>query len=100
MTEQSTYMPPSYTQQEIDDLASFIQARVKPLRDAADYGSEERRAFEGILWLTPYMRGIASWEIDSSKSPSTVFHCLAVIARQWDDHPDFQPSWAAGYERS
>lgn len=46
MTEQSAYTPPPhFTQQEIDDLAAFIKARVEPLRHKADYRSEEFKVF-------------------------------------------------------
>lgn len=101
MTEQSTYTPPPhFTQQEIDALVSFIQARVKPLRHTADYRSEEFKAFQGILTVAPYMKGIAAAEIRGGVDPSIMFHCLALIANQWDDHPDFQPSWRPDYARS
>ena len=101
MTEQSTYRPPPpFTQQEIDDLVSFIQDRVKPLRDAAGHRSEDFKAFQGILSLVPFMKGVAMAEIQSGHDPSTIFHALRQIADQWDDHPDFQPSWAVDYERS
>lgn len=77
----------------MDELVSFLQARVKPLRDAARHRSEEQMAFQGLLDLSAYMKGSAEWELEQGKSPSMQFHYLAVIARQWHAHPDFQLSW-------
>jgi hypothetical protein len=105
MTEQSTYTPqPPFTQQEIDDLVSFIEARVEPLLNAAltaaDYPSGERKALQALLNLAAYMKGYANAEISDGENPIVMFHSLALVARQWDEHPDFQPSWAADYVRS
>ncbi|WP_399559576.1 hypothetical protein OIA45_49030 (plasmid) [Streptomyces chartreusis] len=94
MTEQTEYTPqPPRTQGDIDALVSFVQARVKPLRDAARYDSEECKAFQALLDLTVYVKGSAEWELSRGEDPSMQFHYLALITRQWDEHPDFQRSW-------
>lgn len=46
------------------------------------------------------MKGVAAAEIRGGVDPSTMFHCLALVAIQWDDHPDFQSSWRSDYVRA
>jgi hypothetical protein len=91
---QSTYTPPPpHTQEDIDALVSFIQARVKPLRDAARYDTEEHKALQALLDLTVYILGSAQAVLARGDDPHMEFHYLALVARQWQDHPDFQPAW-------
>jgi len=94
MTDQTTYTPPpSYTQEDIDALVAFIQARVKPLRDAARHGSEKHKAFGALLNVSFYIQGSAQAELERGENPGMPFHYLARVAREWDDHPDFQSAW-------
>lgn len=94
MTDQPTYTPPpARTQEDIDALVSFIQARVKPLRDAAQYDSEEHKALQALLDLSVYIRGSAESELARGDEPYMQFHYLALVTRQWDGHPDFQSAW-------
>ncbi|MDX3283784.1 hypothetical protein [Streptomyces scabiei] len=94
MTNESTYAPsPPHTQEDIDALVDFIQARVKPLRDAARYDSEETRALGALLNLSFYIQGVAQAERERGENPAMPFHYLARVAREWDDHPDFKPAW-------
>ncbi|WP_159024379.1 hypothetical protein [Streptomyces scabiei] len=94
MTNESAYAPAEpYTQEDIDALVAFVQARVKPLRDAARYDSEEAKALGALLGLTYYVKGVAQAELERGDDPAMPFHYLALVARQWNDHPDFQPAW-------
>lgn len=94
MTDQTEYTPqPPRTQADIDALVSFIQARVRPLRDAAQHRSEEYKAFQALLDLAVYVKGSAEWELSRGEDPSMQFHYLALITRQWEAHPDFQLAW-------
>ncbi|MDX2800189.1 hypothetical protein [Streptomyces scabiei] len=94
MTDQPTYTPePPHTQEDIDVLVAFVQARVKPLCDAARYDSEEAKALGGLLNLTYFIKGAAQAELERGDDPAMLFHYLALVARQWDDHPDFRPAW-------
>lgn len=94
MTDQPTYTPfPDYNQEDIEALVSFIQARVRPLRDAARYDSEDFKAFQALLDVTVHLKGAAQSELNRGDSPSLEFHHLALVARQWDDHADFLPAW-------
>lgn len=94
MTQPTTYTPPPpRTQQDIDGLVAFIKARVKPLRDAARFDSEEYKAFEALLDLSVYIKGVAQADLARGADPSMQFHYLAQLARCWSKHPDFQPEW-------
>jgi hypothetical protein len=94
MADQDTYLPPPpRTQEDIDALVAFIQARVKPLRDAARYDGEEYKALQALLDLTVYIKGSAESELARGDEPYMQFHYLALVTRQWNDHPDFQPAW-------
>jgi hypothetical protein len=94
MTNESTYAPPPpHTQEDIDALVDFIQARVKPLRDAARHDSEEAKALGALLSLTAYIQGVTQAELVRGENPAMPFYYLARVAREWNDHPDFQPAW-------
>jgi hypothetical protein len=94
MADQSTYTPPPpRTQEDIDALVSFIQDRVKPLRDAARYDTEERKALQALLDLSAYIKGSAESELARGDEPYMQFHYLALVARQWDGDSDFQSAW-------
>lgn len=94
MTDQTEYpTQPPRTQEDIDALVAFIGDRVKPLRNKAEFDSDEYKAFQALLDLAVYVKGSAEWELEQGNDPSMPFHYLALIARQWHGHPDFQPSW-------
>jgi hypothetical protein len=94
VTDQTEYTPePPRSQEDIDALVAFIQARVGPLRDAARYDSEEGRAFQALLDLALYIKGVAQSELSHGDDPSMPFHYLALAARRWGTHSDFQPTW-------
>ena len=94
VTDQNPYTPPPpRTQEDIEALVAFIQARVKPLRDSAAYDSDEYRAFQALLDLAVYVKGVAQGEVGRGEEPYLEFHYLAVAARNWDGHPDFQAHW-------
>lgn len=94
MTNQSTYTPPPpRTQEDIDALVAFIQAQVEPLRDAARYDTEECKAFQALLDIAVHIKGSAQAELKRGDEPFMEFHHLAVVARRWSSHPNFQPAW-------
>lgn len=98
-TDQTGYRPqPPRTQEDIDGLVVFICARVDPLRDAARYDSEEFKAFQAMLDLSFYIKGSAQADLKHGDDPWMQFHYLALVARKWDEHPDFQPAWKDPYD--
>lgn len=85
--------PPAKTMDDIDKVIAFIKARVTPLLNKAEFGSDEGRAYQALLDLTAVTRGAAQAEIKHGDDPSMPHFYLTVAARQWHDHPDFLPEW-------
>lgn len=95
MTDEIDYTPrPHRTLEEIEDLAAFIEARVEPVRAAAAHGSDEHEAFEALLNLVAFTKGGAEASVQNGNDPYWQFHSLAVAARRWKGHHDFQAGWA------
>lgn len=95
MVDQDTYLPPPpRTQEDIDALVAFIRARVEPLRNEA-FGSEGYKAFQALLDIVFFSKGVAQAVLERGEDPSVQFYYLASAARNWDDHPDFQSDWSA-----
>ena len=92
-TETAYTPPPPRTIEDVEDLVSFIQARVTPLRDAARYNSEEFRAFQSLIDVAAFMLGAAQSVSLRGESPAMEYYYLAQIARRWHDHTDFKQSW-------
>ncbi|GAX57354.1 hypothetical protein [Streptomyces olivochromogenes] len=94
MTQADAYTPPlAKTMDDIDKVIDFINARVKPLRDAIPYSSTEDRPHQALLDMTTVIKGAAQAEIARGDNPSTLHFFLTIAARQWRDHPDFLPEW-------
>lgn len=94
MTDNIEYaLPPHRTLEEVEALVDFIEARVDPLRVAAEYGSEEREAFEALLNLVFFTKGVAQARARKGDEPYWEFHSLNVLARRWKQHPDHQSAW-------
>ncbi|MFF7476573.1 hypothetical protein [Streptomyces sp. NPDC008092] len=95
MTDQDPYtLPPKRTQQDIDALVAFIRCRVESLRDTARSNTEEYRVSQALLDITAYILGTAQAVIERGDNPGSQYGSLAVVARRWDRHPDFQPAWS------
>lgn len=94
-TETAYTPPPPRTIEDIEDLVAFIAARVKPLRDAAHYQSDECRAFQALLDVSVCMHGAAQSVALRGESVVMEYHHLARIADQWRAHADFKQSWRA-----
>lgn len=94
MTQADDYTPPpTKTMDDIDKVRDFINARVKPLRDKAEPGSDEERAYQALLDVATVIKGAARSEIENSDDPSMPHFYLCIAAQQWRNHPDFLPEW-------
>ena len=93
MTEPYT-LPPAKTMDDIEKVISFIEARVKPLRDKAPYNSDTERSHQALLDMVTVTRGVAQSEISHGADPVMPYFHLTIAARQWRHHPDFLPQWA------
>jgi hypothetical protein len=78
---------------DIEALEAFIKARVTPLHRKAAYKSEELRAFQALLDAVTVTIGSAEAATKQDQYLGMQRLTLAVIARQWNDHPDFQAEW-------
>lgn len=81
------------TMADIEALEAFIKARVAPLHRDAVYKSEELRAFQALLDAVAITTGSAEAATKQGEYLGLQRLSLAVIARQWSDHPDFQAAW-------
>lgn len=81
------------TMADVEALEAFIKDRVTPLHREAAYKSEELRAFQALLDVVTVTMGSAEATMRQGKYLGVQRYALAVIARQWRDHPDFQASW-------
>lgn len=86
-------LPPAKTMDDINKVIAFIKARVTPLRDNAEYGSDEERAYQAMLDMATVISGSAKAEIDHGDDPAMLHFYLTTAARQWRGHPDFLPEW-------
>lgn len=84
---------PVKTMDDIDPLVDFIRARVKPLRDAAAYESEEKRAHQALLDMVSVMKGSAAAKVKRGGDPEMTHFYLTQAAQEWRDHPDFRATW-------
>lgn len=78
---------------DIEALGSFIKARVTPPHQKAEYKSEELRAFQALLDTVAVVTGSAEAATKRGEYLGVQRLSLAVIARQWKEHPDFQAAW-------
>lgn len=85
--------PPAKTMDDIDKVHDFIHARVTPLRDKAQPGSDEERAYQALLDMATVIKGAAQFAVARGDNPSMSHFDLCIAARQWQDHPDFLPEW-------
>lgn len=92
-TETAYTPPPPRTIEDVEDLVSFIRARVTPLRDAARYDSEEFRAFQSLIDVAVFMHGAAKSVALRGESLAMEYYYLTQIAAQWRAHADFKQSW-------
>lgn len=90
--------PPAKTMDDIGKVIAFIKARVTPLLNKAEadcrFDSDEVRAYQALLDMAAVMKGSAKAEIAHGDNPSMPHFYLTVAARQWRNHPDFEPDWA------
>lgn len=87
-----SYTPPlAKTMDDIDKVRDFINARVTPLRDNAEPGSDEERAYQALLDMATVIKGAAQAAIERGANPSMPHFDLCIAAKQWHDHPDFLP---------
>lgn len=88
--------PPTKTMDDIDKVRDFIKARVTPLRNKAEPGSDEERAYQALLDMATVIGGVAQSEITHGDDPSMPHFYLSIAAQQWRTHPDFLPAWKNG----
>jgi hypothetical protein len=86
-----------YTEDDFALLADFLFARTDPLLLARPLGEDLDRALQAlndtIRSLLGQARAFRQWNNDVALA--CVWDALTVIARQWDQHPGFNPDWAA-----
>ncbi|WP_158935114.1 hypothetical protein [Streptomyces capuensis] len=90
MSEPALQQP---TVADIEALGAFIKARVTPPHRKAAYKSEELRAFQALLDTVAVVTGSAEAAAKQGEYLGMQRLSLAVIARQWKEHPEFQVSW-------
>ncbi|MER5277828.1 hypothetical protein ABT025_18995 [Streptomyces sp. NPDC002809] len=90
MSDSALQLP---TLTDIEALGAFIKARITPLHEKAAYRSNELRAFQALLDTVVVVTGSAETAVKQGEYLGMQRLSLAVIARQWKDHPDFQAAW-------
>ena len=94
MTQADAYTPPpAKTMDDIDKVADFIEARVRPLRDTIPFKSDQERSLQALLDLLVVLKASARSDIERGEDPSMQHFQLTIAACQWQDHPDFLPEW-------
>jgi hypothetical protein len=86
---------PAKTMDDIDQIATFIRARVEPLRYSAEVNSDEERAHQALLDIALVAQGVAQADVVRGDTPTMPFFYLLMAARQWRDHPEFLPEWTS-----